>query len=1027
MTICASCGRETADGFRFCPHCGASLAAPAEAREQRKTVTVLFCDVASSTELGEQLDPESLRRVLARYFEHTSRVIERHGGTVEKFVGDAVMAVFGVPVVHEDDALRAVRAAAEVQEAVDALAVELEHDYGTHVAVRIGVNTGEVVTGSAERLATGDAVNIAARLEQAAEPGDILLGEETRRLARDALEVEPLEPLALRGKTERVAAYRLLSVRRDAPGIARRQDVPIVGRERERKLLADAWERVRSERTCLLFTILGTAGVGKSRLVAEFLESVDGASILRGRCLSYGEGITYWPVVELLLQLLGRDADAGLARYALDERAAEAVRALLGGGGVSSTEETAWAVRKLLEAAARDQPLVAVLDDLHWAEPTLLDLVEHVADLARDVPILLLCAARPDLLDRRPGWSGGKLNAATVLLEPLSPEETDRLLGELLGDAVIGDGLRERVRLTAEGNPLFVEEMVAMLREAPNGADTVPPTIQALLAARLDQLELGERTVLERAAVEGRVFHRGAVVALAPEGTQVDTQLAKLVRKELVRPDMPQLPAEDAFRFRHLLIRDAAYDALPKAARAELHEQFAAWLDARATHLIEHDELIGYHLERAYRYRTELGPLDERGQTLGRRAADALVLAGKRALDRGDGPAAANLLGRAFDVQPNDSRRVELLPLIASARADGGDYTGALALLEEATALADEAALAGPAAHARLLRCWLLRHVDPPRWYGEIEAEAEAAGKVFAELGDELGLARRARLLGLARWDAFHMAGAEVLLEEAVDRALRIGAPTECQLSLTVLAYVYAVGPKPADEAERDLQRLQELGGGDLHAEVAVLEARSVLAIIAGRLDEGRALRDRSLAILGELGLRGRAVLTEFRGAHWDLVAGDAEAAERAARHAVETLEQMNERGWRSTALGVLGTSLAELGRHDEALRCAAECETLGARGDVVNEIWLRFARSAALAGLGELDEAERVARENTAISGRTEAVLFHAEALTRLASILHRQARDVEAAELVEQAVALAERKRAPLVVARARAVLAS
>src|SRR5581483_2567841 len=252
--------------------------------------------------------------------------------------------------------------------------------------------------------------------------------------------------------------------------------------------------------------------------------------------------------------------------------------------------------------------------------------------------------------------------------------------------------------------------------------------------------------------------------------------------------------------------------------------------------------------------------------------------------------------------------------------ADGGDYTGALALLDEAVALAGEEALPGPAAHARLLRCGLFRHLDPPRWYEQIEAEAEAAGKLFAELGDELGLVRRARLLGLARWDAFHMRGSELLLEESVERALRIGARAECRLSLTVLAYVYAIGPKPADEAQRGLERLQELGGGDLHAEVAVLEAKSVLAIIAGRVEEGRSLRDRSLAILEERGLRGRAVLTQFRGAHWDLVAGDADAAEREARKAVETLEQMNERGWRSTALGVLGTSLAELGRHDEAL-----------------------------------------------------------------------------------------------------------
>jgi class 3 adenylate cyclase len=718
-----------------------------ESREQRKTVTVLFCDVAGSTALGESTDPEALRALLARYFERMKAIVERHGGTVEKFIGDAVMAVFGVPVVHEDDALRALRAAAEMRDALPELGVQ----------ARIGLNTGEVVTGTAERLATGDAVNVAARLEQAAEAGEILLGEETRRLARDAVEVQELESLVLKGKSEPVAAFRLVSLRHDAPGVARRQDAAMVGRGRERRLLVDAWERTRSERTCCLFTILGTAGVGKSRLVAEFLSSVDDATVLHGRCLSYGEGITYWPVVELLVQLVGKAPDAELARYGLDRRAQEAVHAVLGGDGVASTEETAWAVRKLLEAAARERPLVAVLDDLHWAEPTLLDLVEHVADLARDAPILLLCMARPDLLDWRAGWSGGKLNATTLLLEPLTAEETDRLLGDLLGSMAIGESLRERVRSTAEGNPLFVEEMVAMLRDAPSAQQLVPPTIQALLAARLDQLEVDERAVLERGAVEGRVFHRGAVLELAPEGTQVDAQLAKLVRKELVRPDKPQLPAEDAFRFRHLLIRDAAYVALSKATRAKLHEQFARWLGERASELVEHDEIVGYHFEQAHRYRVELWPPDEHGRELGRRAAELLASTGTRALERGDEPAAANLLGRCVAIHPDEARRVELMTLLAEALFGTGDYLRARGTLEEAIALADAAGVSGPAAKARLLLCLVFRNVEPLRWYGEIERTAAATGEILEALGDERGLARRARLLGLASWDALQL------------------------------------------------------------------------------------------------------------------------------------------------------------------------------------------------------------------------------------------------------------------------------
>ena len=537
MTICASCGHESAETFKFCPECGTPATEPS-GREQRKTVTVLFCDVTGSTAMGESTDPEALRALLARYFERMKEIVETHGGTVEKFIGDAVMAVFGVPQLHEDDALRACRAAVEMRDALPELGVE----------ARIGLNTGEVVTGTEERLATGDAVNVAARLEQAAAPGEILMGEETLRLVREAVEVQEVEPLALKGKSEPVPAFRLL----DAGEPARRHQAPMVGRVRELDRLRDAYEQAVENRSCQLFTILGTAGVGKSRLVSEFLNDLD-ATVVRGRCLSYGVGITYWALVEALLQLGVRPPD---------ERAAATLASVLGETTTPTTpDEIAWAARKTLEAAASEQPLVCVFDDIHWAEPAFLDLVEHVADFSRGFPILLLCIARPELLDRRTGWGGGKLNATTVLLEPLSAQETDDLIDRL---ADLDESLKERIRTAAEGNPLFVEEMLAMVREAGNGEVAVPPTIHALLAARLDQLDAAERTVLERGAVEGKVFHRGAVEALTPDEAQVPHRLMSLVRKELVRPDTPQLPHDDAFRFRHLLIRDAAYEALPK-------------------------------------------------------------------------------------------------------------------------------------------------------------------------------------------------------------------------------------------------------------------------------------------------------------------------------------------------------------------------------------------------------------------------------------------------------------------------------
>ena len=469
--ICASCGAENRDGARFCDSCGATLAEAAPAREVRKVVTVLFCDVSGSTALGERIDPESLRRVMARYFETAKAIVERHGGTVEKFIGDAVMAVFGVPTVHEDDALRAVRAADELRGGLDELNDELESGYGTRLELRMGVNTGEVVTGTEERLATGDAVNVAARLEQAAQPGEVLLGEETYRLVRDGVEAEPTAPVEAKGKADPLAAYRLVSVQAEAPG--RRHEAPMIGREQQRELLEGAFANVVSDRSCHLFTILGTAGVGKSRLAQEFLARVD-ATVVSGRCLSYGEGISYWPVTEAVKQLVPAGATTGpLASILGDDTAS------------GSPEEIAWAFRKLLEARAAERPVVVVFDDLHWGEPTFLDLVEHVADLSRDAPILLLCMARPELFDVRPAWGGGKLNATTALLEPLAPDETAELVDLLAGG--VEPGLRNRILDAAGGNPLFVEEMVAMAAESGDEV-AVPPTIQALLAARLDQL-----------------------------------------------------------------------------------------------------------------------------------------------------------------------------------------------------------------------------------------------------------------------------------------------------------------------------------------------------------------------------------------------------------------------------------------------------------------------------------------------------------------------------------------------------------
>src|SRR3954452_14582121 len=545
MSACPACTKDVAGDYAFCPFCGAALVAPPRRREVRKVVTVLFCDVTGSTELGERLDPEALRLLLVRYFDRMKAIVESHGGSVEKFIGDAVMAVFGVPTVHEDDALRALRAAVAMRDALPELGIE----------GRIGVMTGEVVTGTEERLPPGDAVNVAARLEQAPQPGEILIGHETLQLTRDAADVDTVPPLTVKGKGEPLVAYRLLTVHGDE-GLSRRLDTPLVGRRTELRRLHDAYDQAATDESCQLFTILGSAGVGKSRVTAEFLTSLGDARICRGRCLPYGEGITYWPVVEVIKQL---------PEVELEPAVSLGVEAVLNGSAASSTEQIAWSFRKLLEAHAADGPLVCVFDDVHWGEETFLDLVESVADLSRGAPILLLCVARPELLDRRPGWAGGKVNSTSVLLEPLGPVEAAEMVASL---AVVDDELRARICDASEGNPLFVEQMVALGNGSGAADAQVPPQISALLTARLEQLDDEERSVLERGAVEGRIFHRRAVQALAPDENHLVTRLTSLVRKELIRPEKSMFAGDYAFRFRHLLIRDAAYESMPKATRA---------------------------------------------------------------------------------------------------------------------------------------------------------------------------------------------------------------------------------------------------------------------------------------------------------------------------------------------------------------------------------------------------------------------------------------------------------------------------
>ena len=983
MLACSTCGFESERPFRFCPECGTEQIAE-RPHEVRKTVTVLFCDLSGSTVLGETLDPERLRALLANYFERMKAIVERHGGTVEKFIGDAVMAVFGVPVLHEDDALRAVRSAAEMRDALPDLGLQ----------GRIGVTTGEVVTGTEERLATGDAVNVAARLEQAAQPGEVLIGHPTLVLVGEAAEVEAVEPLALKGKAEPVAAYRLIGVR-NAP--ERRHQSRFVGRDRELAIAREAWDRVVRERRCELVTVIGDAGVGKSRLAVELLASIE-AMPFHGRCPPYGEGITYLPVVEVLKQL---DVSPP------EEDAVEAIRSLLGESDAgTSAEEIAWGFRKTLEHAAAETPIVVLFDDIQWGEQTFLDLIEHVALLSSDVSILLLCLARPELSERRPAWP------VTLRLEPLS----DEAVQELMAERAARD-LRAKIARAASGNPLFVEEMLTMAEQA-HGEVLVPPTLQALLATRLDQLSPAQRSVVERGAIEGEIFHRGAVQALGPAGTQVTPHLAALVRKELIRPDQAQLAGEDGFRFRHILIRDAAYDALPKATRADLHERFASWLEDRGTELVELDELLGYHLEQAHRYRAELGTLGD--GILGASARRHLMAGGHRAALRQDFGAAVSLLERAASLLPTGELDLALETELADALiwAGRGDDASrrADALVERASAAGDRIGqLCG------MVLSGMFRINSKPGVAEEVAALVEQSLPVFQEAGDDMALyIAYYALAEVAQTRAQMGAGLE-----AIERAFVHGrqvdyAPPGLFAWRAACRYF---GTTPVSEL------LEWIDGNEPRArrDHFLRAYRAGALAMLGRFDEAREILADARAELAE---RGGGLLlaniTAFESVDVERWAGDPGAAAEFGAEGVRLHEELGEQGFLAPATADLAQQLYALGRLAEADATATRAAALGASDDAMKEMIWRQVRAKVLARGGEYADAERLAREAVAIGEGTDFLNGQGDASADLAEVLSLAGRAETATEALEQALALYERKGNAVMAARMRDRLA-
>jgi class 3 adenylate cyclase/tetratricopeptide (TPR) repeat protein len=1011
VQACAACGAENPDGHRFCWSCGAALSAAGV--ERRKLVTSVFCDLSGSTAMGERADAETVFATMNAYFEAARDALERHGGTVEKFIGDAVVGMFGVPEAHEDDALRACRAAIEIQERIASLNTALVERHASAISVRIGVNTGEVVAGatasragfaSGDAVVLGDAVNTAARLEESAAPGEVLLGEQTHSLVRDGVTVEAVAPVEAKGKSEPLVAFRLLAVTVRG-SVPRRGGTVLVGRNDELTRLEAEFDKAVSERRCRLVTVVGDAGVGKSRLALELLARIgERAHLAHGGCLSYGEGITYWPVAQIVRELAGI-RDDHTAEEAVS-RVTPRIAQLLGlAEGSMTSDQAIDAVAEFVQHAAADGPLVAFVDDIHWAEPALLDLFERLPRLV-DAPVLLLCLARPELREHRPNWPVG------VDLEPLGSSDVDALLESLDAPAAA----RVRIAQTAAGNPLYTEELVAWAHDG-GDLDALPTSLNALLSARLDRLDAGARDALERGAVEGELFHQDTVLELTDEAARatVSEELAGLTRKDLIRLTAGTLlVGEVAYRFKHILVREAAYRATTKRLRASLHERYADWLEQRVGGRVgEYHEILGYHVEQAYRYRVELGPVDEAARALATRAARHLDPAGRRANDRGDVHAAANLLGRAAALLPADSlERLELLVPYAYAVGESGRGVEARSIDEElyerATALGERRL----AMHARLSThgegFW-----DPAIDFDERRALYEEGIETFTALGDEAGLAKCTRLLGRICRTLGQAAEAAAWSERALVHANACSDLVTRRVVTQSLAMTLTGGPMPVADAIRRCEELREANTDDRVLDAVITRCLSELYAMAGRFDDAREAWEKSNRVLDDANMMIPSRVSQGHAASARELAGDRAGAEQELvarwRYFSET-----RNGAPDTRAMQAAHDLANLycdwGRWEDAEECLAFHRDVPLPVHMVPGRLVAEARVAA--HLGELvDAAARIRRAVELIDG-TDGLNQRARVFLALAEVMRAAGQDAEADTAVATALELYEQK---------------
>jgi class 3 adenylate cyclase/tetratricopeptide (TPR) repeat protein len=962
---------------------------------ERKLATVLFVDLVDSTSLVSASDPEVVRRRVTQFFDRVSGSIERFGGTVEKFAGDAVMAAFGVPQAHEDDSERAVRAALEILSTVDDLGLQ----------ARIGIEAGEVVTGAGDStFATGEAVNLAARLQQVAEPGQILLGPAAHRLTLGRIQVDDVGPVEVRGRQEPIWVWRAIGADGRAP--ARVPVTPLVGRDHELELLENTFARATRDRRAHLVTIYGEPGVGKSRLSNEFLGSLEGTTILHGRCLPYGESITYWPLAEMVKGAadIADDDPIDVAIEKLRECCpAEAVAELIGLAtgvleavhGERSQQEISWAAREWAQLMAQTQPLILVFEDIHWAEEPLLELIEHMTAWVREGSLMIVCLARPELLDVRSDWGGGRVRATAIELEPLTAADSETLIDALSEDGAVSHEARRKLLEKTGGNPLFLEEVMLDVAECGEELATarIPDTIQALIASRIDRLDAASKALLQDASVIGRTFWAGAVEYLASVESLDDVIEDLLLRDLVVGESRSSLSNETAYRFKHVLIRDVAYASLTKSARAKSHARFAEWLRKRGAE--ELVEIRAHHLDHAASLLAELdgAPPAE----LSREAAEALEESGRRSLAREANQAARHAFLRSIELEPTLQRRyfaakaawrLDDLPAVAREME---------AVREEAVRVGDKN-LEGKALTG-LADMVLMREADPVR-------ARELAEQALAIIEDDPpGRFDALRVAWNASYWVGHLRDAEHYVVEQLELARAAGRKDLESVAILTWADTY-YARLDLDTAREKLARARDLAeeSGAINSRGRVFLSWSKLYLLDGDLEQAEEAFAEAERLFSEAGAVWAVARALNLGAWIAWAAGDLQKAEKRFRESIRLLKPIGDRAHLCESQRGLAELLIARGRVEEAERFALDArETVGPL-DVTSRATTAGSLGQVRAAQGRDEEAEELLREALATVADTDFRAIEYEVLEPYAQFLRDRGRDDEADRLDER-----------------------